>query len=548
MWNSSGDNSRGGPIRRGFTLVEEVLALGIMSILMTGLASAIIIASHALPNTDSRAQAVVKAAEAVDQITEELCSALWIRARTATSVEFTIPDRNSDGLPERIRYAWSGTAGEALTRQYNGGTVVDAVGSVQEFDLGYELRAVTEEYPGVDIDGAEEVISSHGSVVGTWANFPITATEWPGQYFKPGLAADAISWRVTRVFVYARAELGPQKTLVQIRPADADCKPTATVLAEAVMDEADLGSSYAWEEVVFDDAPALSPHEGFCLVLQNASGVGTSARIGYDDGGGSDGVNTKDAGTTWSYLDSIARLHYIYGVASTPGAPQTATREHVTGVRIALRTGSDPASRVVTTAQTLNTPELLSGWWKTDFDRDPRADHNGDGVNDWVVRDGTFNPGLLVGGVWRANSVLASSPDNDFARLTTVEVRFRHAVPAGDGAPVAIYTDRSGSTCAPILAFLRLQVDGTQVLTVNHKPDDSTVVPLVTITGLPGDFVALRLLIDPDLDTINVRVDGEDRGTYAYNPIVTLSSERCIAIGAVGCNGEFDYVSVPVSE
>ena len=151
------------PGSRGFTLVELVLSLAIMSILMTGLASAIIIASHALPSDDSPSHVVVKASEVADQIAEELRSALWIRERTATSVEFAVPDRDANGTAERVRYAWSGTAGDALTRQYNGGTVVEISESVQEFDLGYELETVTEEYPGVPVEGAEEELCSYDS-------------------------------------------------------------------------------------------------------------------------------------------------------------------------------------------------------------------------------------------------------------------------------------------------------------------------------------------------------------------------------------------------
>jgi len=548
MRNLSGDDSSGHSIPRGFTLVELVLALAIMSILMTGLASAIIIASHALPDGDSPGHAVVKAAEAADRIAEEIRSALWIRERTATSVEFTVPDRDSDGLPERIRYAWSGTAGDALTRQYNGGAVVDVVDSVQEFDLGYDLRAVTEEYPGVPIEGVEELISSHGSISGDWEYFPIKKDEWPGQYFKPALAADAISWRITRLFVYAMAEAAIEQTLVQLRPADGNRKPTTTVLAQEVMDEADLGFSFAWEEVVFDGVPALRPNEGFCLVLENGSGGGVSARIAYDDGGGSGGINTKDAGKSWSYFDWIARLHYIYGVASTPGASQTATRQYVTGVRIALRTGSDPASRVLTTAQTLNCPELLSGWWEADFDRDPRLDHNGDGNDDWVDATATFSPASLIGGVWQADSKLETAPDNDFVGLTTVDVRFRNTSIGGEGAVFRINADWSGGTYAPILACLRLQADGTQVLTVYKRTDESTSVRLAMVPGLANDFVTLRLVIDPDLDTVSVTANGRHRGTYAYSQFVPPADQRYVTIYPDVSSAEFDYVSVRVSE
>ena len=43
--------------------------------------------------------------------------------------------------PETIRYAWSGTPGDPLTRQYNGGTVLNVSDYVQFFSLDYSKRA-----------------------------------------------------------------------------------------------------------------------------------------------------------------------------------------------------------------------------------------------------------------------------------------------------------------------------------------------------------------------------------------------------------------------
>jgi len=130
---------------RGFTLAELVVSMVVMSILMVGLGSAILIASHALPDGERPATRIVQSASVAGQIVEELRSAIWIREHTATSVEFAVPDRDGDGNAERIRYAWSGTSGDPLTRQYNGGKVVDVLDDVNVFDLGYDLKAVTEE-------------------------------------------------------------------------------------------------------------------------------------------------------------------------------------------------------------------------------------------------------------------------------------------------------------------------------------------------------------------------------------------------------------------
>jgi prepilin-type N-terminal cleavage/methylation domain-containing protein len=152
--------TRRGRPRTGFTLTELLLSTAIMGILMTGLASAILIASRALPDEGSVGSAVVGSAGVADQIVEELRAAIWIRERTPTAVSFTVPDRDADAVPESIRYAWSGTPGDPLTRQYNGGSVVHVLDDVHEFDLAYDLRMVTEEYPGPGIESAEILLAS----------------------------------------------------------------------------------------------------------------------------------------------------------------------------------------------------------------------------------------------------------------------------------------------------------------------------------------------------------------------------------------------------
>ena len=534
---------------RGFTLAELVVSMVIMSILMVGLGSAILIASHALPDDERPATRIVQSASVAGQIVEELRSAIWIREHTVTSVEFAVPDREGDGNADRIRYAWSGTSGDPLTRQYNGGKVVDVLDDVNEFDLGYDLKAVTEEYPGAPVEGAEQELASHGNIYGDAKSFPIEKNEWPGQYFKPTLTGDAVNWRVTKVYVYVRAD-GPEieETAVQLRLPDGNRLPTDAILDEYALPESSLHDWYEWHEIPFSNMPALRPGSGLCLVLKNASGGGVSGRIWYDDGGGSGGINTKDGGNSWSYFSNIARLHYVYGTVGTPGPPQSATRYYVTGVRVAMQAGSDPGARVVTTAQTLNRPELLSGLWETDFETDPRLDHNGDGNDDWVVGTGTFVPGSLVGGAWHVDSKLESSPDNDFVKLTTAEVRFRNIGIGGMGAVFRINADWSGGTYAPIQALLQLQADNTQTLTVFKALNEATLVELVRVTGLSSGFVNLRLVIDPDLDTVSVTVGGVHRGTYRYSKFPPPETKRYVSMASDVSASEYDYVSVRVAE
>jgi prepilin-type N-terminal cleavage/methylation domain-containing protein len=127
--------------RRGFTLAELVASMAILTILMGAMTSVIVVASHAIPDAEDPVQTKLATMDVVDQIGRELYYATTITESTATAMTFTVPDRGHGAAgPETIRYAWSGTPGDPLTRQYNGGTVVNLSTGVQSFSFSLSRR------------------------------------------------------------------------------------------------------------------------------------------------------------------------------------------------------------------------------------------------------------------------------------------------------------------------------------------------------------------------------------------------------------------------
>jgi len=132
------------PNRRcAFTLVEAVAAMAIMVVLLGGMSSAVFIASRAIDDGTDPATITGDATQVVATITDDLTFALSFRELTSTAVTFTVPDRDGDSLPELIRYAWSGTAGDPLTRAYNYGSPVAITEQVDELAFGHLLRTIT---------------------------------------------------------------------------------------------------------------------------------------------------------------------------------------------------------------------------------------------------------------------------------------------------------------------------------------------------------------------------------------------------------------------
>lgn len=128
--------TRGVQHRSGFTLVELVVSLGIMSVILAGVSSAILVASHALPSPTSAMRRRSEVVAALDRISAELECATAITELTSTAVTFTVADRGHGAAgAETIRYIWTGVSGGDLVRQYNGGLLEKVATGVTSFAL-----------------------------------------------------------------------------------------------------------------------------------------------------------------------------------------------------------------------------------------------------------------------------------------------------------------------------------------------------------------------------------------------------------------------------
>jgi len=542
---------------RAFTLVEMVVTMGIVGLLMVGLGSAILIATKAIPDQNRTTSRLIQTSLTAEDLVTELQQAIYVTERTAHAITFTVADYDSDSdeSPERIRYSWSGTAGDPLMRQFNDGDEIPVLENVQQFNLTYDLTSVSETYPGPNIESSERIFNSY-DFAKSIKDYRIEHNHWMGQYFKPDPAifpADTLAWKVTRVrFIAMREGSTLEPIHVELRTPDINHWPTDTILEQQILHESALSWSYQWQDVSFSHVTGLAPDDDLCLVIKQPNVSDHACRVLFEDGsdfGATGRLKTGNAGDSWEYKTDKAMKYYIYGTYSTPGADQTVIRQYVTAINLVLQAGDDISARIDTNLRMLNTPEALSAVWETDFNTDPTAyDMNGDLLGDWVVHDGgTFIPAELSGSIWHTiDKTIDTYPHNDFNELTTAELRFRNTTIGGNGAVFQINADWVESRYAVIYAYLQLQPDNTQRLTVYDKKDNSTPIQLITVSGLSSDFVTLRLLIDPKLDTVHVKVNGENKGTYHYHTFLPVSEDRFASVLSWGSEAEFDYVSIKV--
>jgi type II secretory pathway component PulJ len=128
--------------RTGFTLIEAVLSLMITAVIGLSLTGVMVMAQKALASGAAEADSAHKADRAMQMILMDINLATSMPERTATAITVVVPDRNGNGQPETIRYAWSGTAGAPLTRQINGGTATTLAENVYQLNFNYLTKTL----------------------------------------------------------------------------------------------------------------------------------------------------------------------------------------------------------------------------------------------------------------------------------------------------------------------------------------------------------------------------------------------------------------------
>lgn len=529
---------------RAFSLIELVAALGITTILLAAIASAVIIATRALPQTNDAFSAPMSAGRVVDQMSGELESALLVLSQTPTSISFTVPPRNGDTVPEKITYSWAGTSGAPLTRQYNSGTPVSLIDSVDQFSLTPVAITSTESYPGVATeDTSDSLIIDNSSTTGS-ATQGVNASNCLGQYFcSSSWPSGVVGWRPTSVQFQAKQSGLIATTDILMAPAVSNFTPGAPYAQQYSDTGLGLLASFGWQQYSFSGIDRLAPAAGVCLMVEGASG-GTNSMI-LETNSLPGLIQSSDGGSTWSYISNQGIVSQLFGKLTRSTTTQFATTKYLTALTITLRAGPGSNPAVTSTAQLLNQPALLSAYWETNFSSNPTTlDANSDGLADWVTpSSSTFNAASISSGTWQANgATLYSNPGNTFSQLTLVDVRFA-ATSAGSWAGFSMNAARSGNVCAPILARITQQSDGSQMIQIWRKLNDSTTDSLLLIPNLPSGPTDLHLIVDPSYGSVGIRVNGTEYGSFAYNAYASSDPSTYVQLTSSG-SAQFNHVRI----
>jgi hypothetical protein len=346
--------------QKGLTIVELLVSIAITTVIMFAIGSSMMVATRAMPDRDTPANAVITTGEAAEQLAAELQYAISINNYSTSMIEFTMADRDGYGTPETIRYEWSGTPGDPLTRQYNGATVVEVLNAVQEFNLSYGLEIISKEVMSGN-ESAETLLIGYNST-DNLADYQLRSYKWYGQYFLPSLPQDAVSWKVTRVEFFAKVDYSPiSECRVQLQLPTGDNLPSGIVLEDKrLLEEVLNENAYLRQRFIFSDVSVLSPQQGLCLVLKSLGSY--PGFLWGQDGGVSTPnsclVRSSDSGASWSARTGESLLFSVYGTVTTSGQPTIQDTYYVRAVQIKIRTGADEQSTVYTGVKCINKPEV----------------------------------------------------------------------------------------------------------------------------------------------------------------------------------------------
>ena len=133
--------NRGRMLRPALTLVELMISMAIMSMLFAATMSAVVVATHALPDPQSDAERLVAAQQVLERLVGDLSYATTIDKKNPAQIEMIVPDRgHGQPGPETIEYKWDGNPGDPLNRTYNDGNAIVLVDNVYAFALTYRTQ------------------------------------------------------------------------------------------------------------------------------------------------------------------------------------------------------------------------------------------------------------------------------------------------------------------------------------------------------------------------------------------------------------------------
>lgn len=536
-------------LRSGHTLLEMMLSLVLLSIVMASVGSAVMFASNAIPDEDSPVGSMLRDSGVLSRIAEDLALAQFVIEQTDHAVTIVVPDCTGDGIPDRIRYAWSGVRGEPLFYQLNDISAVVLLDSIQAFSLDYTTANQTQTVMGeLDLHGATKIAEYKEDTLVAYT--AVTSSDWLGQPIAPTFDDDVVSFRVTKIELHGAEWDGVTDSTdpavgIEIKGYDAFSGLGATTYTTAQLLRGDLTGSLK-EAVILSSNPIVAG-EKFALICYRDSSTTAGTRLTSNYAAGINKLTSRDSGASWDTDADSSLLYSIWATLTKQDKDLKLTRNHFTTVSIALQSAAVDRSPVTRHVRFLLAPQAVTAFWDADFSADPtQMDSAGDGVADWSHSGGSLPDGSLASGVWSASGILQATPMNSFNTMATADIRMKSET--GEGAlvygPNRLHDPINLEDPYAFISHLRQDGEGGQELLFYNELTPTT--PIASISGLPQGWIDLRLIVLPDDNAISIHVNGQEAGALKLDRVVDDSPSYTFALGVAGADAAFTSARVRV--
>jgi hypothetical protein len=307
------------------TILELVVSIPTATVLIGVMAMCVTVMMRARSQDDMLFDRTYNLSKALNQMASDMKLATSHVSSSASHLEFVVPDRNGDGLPEQMRYEWGGTSGanaNSILWKYNTSPLSILFEDVGQFSLQMNHTVAATAVPNHLRSEVAVLKSLDAYPDGVFCEQAINSGSHVGQYFIPDVPGTGKRWDLGAIRIMAKAADFNTDGVLQIRVMRGDTltrQPTAPILAEIRIEEWRLGSSYQWLDLPI--APIAWQAQGIplCLTIGYASGTGDIAKIQFLENGTGMPSNTNlltsnNGGLSWTASNSSRGLRfYAFG-------------------------------------------------------------------------------------------------------------------------------------------------------------------------------------------------------------------------------------------
>jgi len=346
------------------------VSMSIASLILTGIGSSMVLASRALPNPSNKLSQSIAVNKVLEKISGELSVAQTFTLASMNAVEFTVPDRDADSVPETIRYEWSGILGDPFTRKYNLLPSVTLLENVNKLELVYDVDAVAAGGGNTLTDQPfTQFINMNIDAGAVELSYGITDTTQLSQFITPDpalLPTNTVKWKLDQVSFSVKKDSRPNGVInVELRNDRSNGEPQPFAIESYLLNENTLGMNWSSSTYDFISAPWLNPTQGICLTFTPVlSSDATKCLLLYQQPSIAQTYTklftSSDSGNTWvQAVNQTMTGIYVYGTAridNSLGTPPTARKLNTVTIELQLDKSTNTIHSTLTNI--LNHPDV----------------------------------------------------------------------------------------------------------------------------------------------------------------------------------------------